>query len=70
MSIGEDKLQDMEIRLTFLDDAVSALSTADAELGRRLQAIEQTLHALRQELQSMRSSGGHDPHNEPPPPHY
>ncbi len=70
MTTGDDKLQDMEIRLTFLDDAVAELSTADADLGRRLLAVEQTLRALRQEIQAMRTSGGDDPHNEPPPPHY
>lgn len=70
MSDTAHKLQDVEIRLTFLDDAVSELSGADAELSRRLQAVEQTLRALREEIQSLRTSGGHDPHSEPPPPHY
>jgi SlyX protein len=70
MAADQDKLQDMEIRLTFLDEAVSSLLTADAELGRRLLAVEQTLRALREEMQSLRASGGDDPHNEPPPPHY
>jgi SlyX protein len=70
MSDIAHKLQDMEIRLTFLDDAVSSLSGADAELSLRLQAVERTLRALREEIQSLRTAGGHDPHSEPPPPHY
>lgn len=70
MGSVDDTLQDMQIRLTFLDDTVAALSTADAELSRRLQAVEQTLRALREEIQSLRTAGGHDPHSEPPPPHY
>lgn len=70
MAHADDKLNDVEIRLTFLDDAVAALSDADADLSRRLQSVEQTLRALREEIQSMRTAGGHDPHSEPPPPHY
>jgi SlyX protein len=70
MSDHDGKLQDMEIRLTFLDDAVSELSGADADLSRRLLAVEQSLRALREEIQSLRTDSGHDPHSEPPPPHY
>jgi len=70
MGSVDDKLHEMEIRLTFLDDAVAALTGADAEISRRLQAVELTLRALREEIQSLRTAGGHDPHSEPPPPHY
>jgi SlyX protein len=70
MAHADEKLHDVEIRLTFLDDAVAALSDADADISRRLQAVERTLRALRDEIQSLRTAGGHDPHSEPPPPHY
>jgi SlyX protein len=64
------RLDDLEVRLTFIDDAVNALSGADAEQSRRLAALEQALRDLRGELRAMRSAVGHDPHSEPPPPHY
>lgn len=70
MSDIERRLEELEVRLTFLDDTVAALATADAEQAMRLVALERVLHDLRAELASMRSSQGSDPHSEPPPPHY
>ncbi len=71
MSQHDDKaLEDLQVRLTFLDDAVADLSTADADLSRRLAAIEDKLEAMRAELLSLRAASGHDPDSEPPPPHY
>lgn len=64
------RLEDLEVRLTFLDDTVNALAAADAEQAMRLVALERVLHDLRAELASLRTSQGSDPHSEPPPPHY
>lgn len=64
------RLEELEVRLTFLDDTVSALAAADAEQAMRLVALERVLHDLRAELASMRTAQGSDPHSEPPPPHY
>lgn len=70
MTKENEKLHDLEMRLTFIDDAVSALSDADADLSKRLIAIEQSLRELRNELTALRDASSHDPHSEPPPPHY
>lgn len=72
MASWDDKLDDLQVRLTFLDDAVNDLSTADLELSQRLHAVERTLEAMRSEILSLRADNGHDhdPATEPPPPHY
>ena len=64
------RLDEMEVKLTFIDDTVQALATADAGLSLRLAAIERALRELRGELATMRVAQADDPHNEPPPPHY
>ncbi|HET8898993.1 MAG TPA: SlyX family protein [Rhodanobacteraceae bacterium] len=68
--VSEEHVQELEIRLTFVDEAVSSLSTADAELSLRLAAIERMLTEMRRELTALRSAVGHDARDEPPPPHY
>jgi SlyX protein len=66
----QQRLTELEVRLTFIDDTVSALASADAELSMRIAALEEVIRGLRSELSSLRTSQGHDPHSEPPPPHY
>lgn len=63
-------LEDLQVRLAFVDEAVSGLSSADADLARRLDVLERRLEAMRDELLSLRAASGHDPESEPPPPHY
>lgn len=70
MSNLEQRLTELEVRLTFIDDAVQALTAADAEQSLRIAALERLIRDLRSELASVRSGSGHDPHSEPPPPHY
>jgi len=65
-----ERLADLEVRLTFIDDSVSSLADADAMMSRRLMALEQAMRDLRAELASIRTALGDDPHDEPPPPHY
>lgn len=65
-----DRLDDLEVRLTFIDDAVAGLATADAELSMRLRQLEQALRDVRDELAAVRNALGHDAGSEPPPPHY
>lgn len=65
-----ERLTDLEVRLTFIDDTVTALADADTVQSRRLLELEQAMRDLRAELSSMRTSQGNDPHSEPPPPHY
>jgi SlyX protein len=66
----EQRLNEMEVKLTFIDDAVQALAAADADQSQRIAALERALRDLRGELSSMRTAPADDPHNEPPPPHY
>ncbi|PXV61394.1 SlyX protein [Dyella jiangningensis] len=66
----QQRLTELEVRLTFVDDTVNALASADAELSMRLAALEDLIRGLRSELSALRTSQGHDPHSEPPPPHY
>lgn len=66
----ERRLEELEVRLTFVDETVSALAAADAEQAMRLLALERVLQDLRAELSSLRTAQGSDPHSEPPPPHY
>ena len=64
------RLDEMEVRLTFIDDTVQALVSADADQSQRIAVLERALRDLRGELATMRVSQGDDPHDEPPPPHY
>ena len=64
------RLDEMEVKLTFIDEAVQALTTADADQSQRIAALERALRDLRGEVASMRIAQGDDPHDEPPPPHY
>lgn len=66
----QQRLNELEVRLTFIDDTVSALAEADADQSMRIAALERIIRELRNELSTMRVSPGHDPHSEPPPPHY
>jgi SlyX protein len=70
MDAIEQRLADLEVRLTFIDDTVQALAAADAEQALRIVELERLLHLLRQELQSVRLGAASDAHSEPPPPHY
>ncbi|HEX7339734.1 MAG TPA: SlyX family protein [Rhodanobacteraceae bacterium] len=67
---SDERLNDLEFRLTFLDDAVSSLGDSEALQSRRLLQLENALTELRRELAALRTSLSDDPHNEPPPPHY
>ena len=64
------RLDEMEVKLTFIDEAVQALTTADADQSQRIAVLERALRDLRGEMAAMRPAQGDDPHNEPPPPHY
>jgi SlyX protein len=66
----EQRLNEMEVKLTFIDDTVHAMGAADADQSQRIAALERALRELRGELSSMRVAQADDPHDEPPPPHY
>ena len=64
------RLDEMEVKLTFIDDAVQALTSADASQSQRIALLERALRDMRGEMAAMRVLQGDDPHDEPPPPHY
>ncbi|WP_266167951.1 SlyX family protein [Dyella subtropica] len=66
----EQRLAELEVKLTFIDDTVNGLATTETEQAQRILALEQMVRDLRQELASLRGGQSHDPHSEPPPPHY
>jgi SlyX protein len=70
MSMSEQRLTELEVRLAFIDDAVQALIVSDADQSMRIVALERVIRDLRNELASVRLGAAHDPHSEPPPPHY
>jgi SlyX protein len=67
---NEQRLMELEVRLAFIDDAVQALISADAEQSMRIATLERIVRDLRSELASVRTGQGNDPQSEPPPPHY
>ena len=70
MSQTDQRLTELEVRLAFIDDAVQALVAADAEQSLRIVTLERLVRDLRSELETVRVGQAHDPHSEPPPPHY
>jgi SlyX protein len=64
------RLDEMEVKLTFIDDAVQALTSADTDHSQRIALLERTLRDLRGEMAAMRVAQADDAHEEPPPPHY
>ena len=65
-----ERLAELEVRMTFLDEAVGGLLRADAERALRLELLDRTVRELRTELAAVRVALGADTHLEPPPPHY
>ncbi len=66
----QHRLAELEVKLTFIDETVQGLATADARQSVRIAALERTLRELRGELSSMRNTQLEYAHNESPPPHY
>lgn len=67
---SDDRLDEMEVRQAFLDEALAQLNAADADRSQRMLAIERLLSDLRLELAAIRTALGEDIREEPPPPHY
>jgi SlyX protein len=64
------RVDDLEIRLSFLDDTVIRLSDVLARQTRELESLRRALEQLGDELGGMRRDPLADPASEPPPPHY
>jgi SlyX protein len=66
----DQRLDEVETRLAFLDEAIAGLNAAEAERSQRMLRIERMLAELRMELAALRTGLGDDVRDEPPPPHY
>lgn len=66
----DQRLDEVETRLAFIDDALAGLNAAEAERSQRMLRIERMLAELRMELTALRTGLGDDVRDEPPPPHY
>ena len=66
----EERLNELEVRLAFVDDTMATLNATVSEHDRVLTDMRLALERLRVELSGMRSALQHDVHDEPPPPHY
>ncbi|HEX6612882.1 MAG TPA: SlyX family protein [Rhodanobacteraceae bacterium] len=66
----EQRLDEVETRLAFLDDALAGLNAVEAERSQRMLRIERMLAELRMELAALRTGLADDVHDEPAPPHY
>ena len=66
---NDERMNELELKLTFLDDAVTSLNDGEAQQTRRLLQLENALAELRRELASLRTSLVDNVQDEPPP-HY
>ena len=67
---NDERMNELELKLTFLDDAVASLNDGEAQQTRRLLQLENALAEMRRELASLRTSLADNVQDEPPPPHY
>ena len=67
---NDERMNELELKLTFLDDAVASLNDGEAQQTRRVLQLENALAELRRELASLRTSLADNVQDEPPPPHY
>lgn len=65
----EERMNELELKLTFLDDAVASLNDSEAQQSQRLLKLENALADLRRDLMTLRTSLSDDVRDEPPP-HY
>lgn len=66
----EQRLTELEVRLSFVDDALGTLNDTVAMHDRGMLALRNALEALRIDLMAVRGTLGQAAQDEPPPPHY
>lgn len=66
---GNERMDELELKLTFLDDAVASLNDSEVQQSQRLLKLENALGELRRELMALRTSLADDVRDELPP-HY
>ena len=70
MTVLEDRLTELEVRVAFLDDTMSSLNATIAEHDRLLHDMRSVIEQLRGDLSGVRVALAQDVRDEPPPPHY
>ncbi|MGH8191271.1 MAG: SlyX family protein [Rhodanobacteraceae bacterium] len=65
----DERMNELELKLTFLDDAVASLNDSETQQSQRLLKLENALTELRLELFALRTNLSEDVRDEPPP-HY
>ena len=66
----EERLNELEVRLAFVDDTLNSLNDTVAAHDRQLRELVAAMDRLRGDLVAARTARVHDVHDEPPPPHY
>lgn len=66
----EDKITDLEIRLTHQEAAIEEMNSVLLKQHKQLESIMADLALLQKQLRDMRDSNIADPSQETPPPHY
>jgi len=66
----EERLNELEVRLAFVDDTMATLNATVSVHDRVLNDMRLALERLRVELSGVRTALQQDAHDEPPPPHY
>jgi SlyX protein len=66
----EERLNELEVRLAFVDDTMATLNATVSAHDRVLNDMRLALERLRVELSGVRTALQQDARDEPPPPHY
>jgi len=66
----EDRIEHLEIKLSFQDDTVQALSDIVARQDRDIERLKQEIILLKEKVQEIRVSAVKAEADETPPPHY
>lgn len=66
----EERLTELEMRFSFLDDTLATLNEVVIAQDRKVEKLGEVIAALHGELGTVRGMLGHDVAEEPPPPHY
>jgi SlyX protein len=66
----DERLTELEVRLSFVDDTLASLNATVSKHDRALVDIRIAIERLRSELTGVRTALAHDARDEPPPPHY
>ena len=66
----EDRIEHLEIKLSFQDDTVQALSDIVARQDREIELLKLEIKMLKEKFQEIRVSAVKPQEEETPPPHY